>query len=128
MSLDTNKASEPAPEPDPGSAAKTEPDSPRAHPLARMTTPLEPKDPNPGRDWVVFGVTGVISIAFVVWGLIDTPGLSAVSAGTKDAAIKGLGWFFVLAASFFVIYVLWLAASKYGRIPLGCDDEQPEFR
>ncbi|MGU3500648.1 BCCT family transporter [Mycobacterium sp. C31M] len=92
-----------------------------------MTTPVEPADRHPGRDWVVFGVTGAISIAFVLWGLLNTPSLSTVSAGAKDGLIKGLGWFFVLAASFFVIYVLWLAASKYGRIPLGCDDEQPEF-
>src|SRR3712207_703426 len=39
-----------------------------------------------------------------------------------------LGWLFVLLASAFVIYVIWLAAGKYGRIPLGRDDERPEFR
>jgi len=27
-----------------------------------------------------------------------------------------------------VVFVIWLAASRYGRIPLGRDDEQPEFR
>ncbi|MCP9274766.1 BCCT family transporter [Mycolicibacterium arenosum] len=119
MSLDTPTAPESA---DPGDGADT-----GRHPLAPITA-VAPADAHPGRDWVVFGVTGVISIAFVAWGLLDTESLSTVSAGTKDAAIKGLGWFFVLAASFFVIYVLWLAASKYGRIPLGADDEQPEFR
>ena len=127
MTLDPNGA--------PGPASASEVDdvsdgatSHQEHPLAPITGRIAPADANPGRDWVVFGVTGVMSLAFVVWGLVDTPGLSAVSAGTKDAAIKGLGWFFVLAASFFVVFVLWLAASKYGRIPLGCDDEEPEFR
>ena len=127
MSLDTTGEARHADAPDPdatGAAA----DPATANPLAPITEPVRPREANPGRDWVVFGVTGVISIAFVVWGLLDTSSLSSISAGTKDAAIKGLGWFFVLAASFFVIYVLWLAASKYGRIPLGCDDEQPEFR
>ncbi|MET0896413.1 MAG: BCCT family transporter [Mycobacterium sp.] len=120
MSLDTNKASGPASAPEPGTG--------KAHPLAPITERVEPADAHPTRDWVVFGVTGALSIAFVVWGLLDTPSLSSVSSGAKDALIEGLGWFFVLAASFFVIFVLWLAASKYGRIPLGCDDEQPEFR
>ena len=69
-----------------------------------------------------------MSIAFVLWGVLDTASLSTFSADAKVNLIKGMGWFFVLAASFFVIYVLWLAASKYGRIPLGADDEQPEFR
>jgi choline/carnitine/betaine transport len=97
------------------------------HPLAPITS-VAPADAHPARDWVVFGVAGLLSVAFVVWGLLDTDSLSTVSAGAKDSLIKGLGWFFVLAASFFVIYVLWLAASKYGRIPLGADDEEPEFR
>ena len=40
----------------------------------------------------------------------------------------GLAWLFVLLASSFVVFVIWLAASKYGRIPLGRDGEEPEFR
>ena len=28
----------------------------------------------------------------------------------------------------FVVFALWLAVSRYGRIPLGRDDEAPEFR
>ena len=111
MSLDTNGASGPASASEPDDVANVA-TSHQEHPLAPITGRIAPTDANPGRDWVVFGVTGVISIAFVLWGLIDTPGLSAVSAGTKDAAIKGLGWFFVLAASFFVVFVMWLAASK----------------
>jgi choline/carnitine/betaine transport len=42
--------------------------------------------------------------------------------------MHNLGWLFVLLASAFVVFVLWLAASRYGRIPLGRDDEAPEFR
>ena len=42
--------------------------------------------------------------------------------------ITGGGWAFVLAASGFVIFAVWVAVSRYGRIPLGRDDEAPEFR
>lgn len=38
------------------------------------------------------------------------------------------GWLFVLTASGFVVFVVWLAMSRYGNIPLGRDDEEPEFR
>ncbi len=38
------------------------------------------------------------------------------------------GWLFVLTASGFVVFVLWLALGKFGSIPLGRDDEEPEFR
>lgn len=78
-------------------------------------------------DPVVFSVTGAIAIGFVVWGLISTPSLGSASATAQDWVITNTGWFFVLASSFFVIFVIWLAASKYGRIPLGQDGEKPEF-
>jgi choline-glycine betaine transporter len=38
------------------------------------------------------------------------------------------GWFFILAAGGFVVFAFWLAVSRFGRIPLGCDGERPEFR
>ena len=36
-----------------------------------------------------------------------------------------LGWLFVLAASGFVVFVLWLALGKYGSIPLGQTTRNP---
>ena len=54
--------------------------------------------------------------------------LSAVASAVLGGVITGGGWAFVLAASGFVVFALWLAISKYGRIPLGRDDEAPEFR
>ncbi len=79
-------------------------------------------------DPVVFYVTGAIAIAFVVWGLVSTPSLGSASTNAQDWVITNTGWFFVLTSTFFVIFVIWLAASKYGRIPLGDDGEKPEFR
>jgi choline/carnitine/betaine transport len=77
---------------------------------------------------VVFYVTGAIAIAFVVWGLVSTQSLGSSSLTAQNWVITNTGWFFVLSSTFFVIFVIWLAASKYGRIPLGHDDEKPEFR
>ncbi len=79
-------------------------------------------------DLVVFAVTGAIAIGFVTWGIVSTKNLASASTTAQDAVILNGGWFFVLVSSFFVVYVLWLAASRYGRIPLGQDGEEPEFR
>jgi choline/carnitine/betaine transport len=79
-------------------------------------------------DPVVFSVTGAIAIGFVVWGLISTSSLGSASSSAQEWVITNTGWFFVLTSSFFVLFVIWLAASKYGRIPLGQDDEEPEFK
>lgn len=82
----------------------------------------------PSTDRVVFGVTAVLTLAFVVWGSVATDTLEDVSSKMLSGLIHNGGWAFVLAASGFVVFALWLAISRYGRIPLGQDGEGPEFR
>ena len=79
-------------------------------------------------DTVVFGVAAVVALAFVAWGFLAPSGLGSASGGALTWIETNLGWLFVVLASGFVVYVLWLAASRYGRIPLGRDGEAPEFR
>jgi len=79
-------------------------------------------------DKIVFGVAAVLVVAFLAWGLLATDSLSSVAGSVLNGVIRGGGWGFVLAASAFVVFALWLAISKYGRIPLAKDDEGPEFR
>ncbi|MCW2581929.1 MAG: Choline/carnitine/betaine transporter [Klenkia sp.] len=78
-------------------------------------------------DAVVFGVAAAIALAFVAWGFASPAGLGSTSGSALSWIESNLGWFFVLIASGFVVYVIWLAASRYGRIPLGRDGEAPEF-
>ncbi|GGO68447.1 BCCT family transporter [Nocardioides deserti] len=80
-----------------------------------------------GLDRVVFGVTAVIAVAFLVWGFVSTESLASASGSALDWVMNSTGWLFVLTASGFVVFVLWLALGKFGRIPLGRDDEEPEF-
>ncbi|MGW4208206.1 BCCT family transporter [Lentzea sp. NPDC004789] len=83
----------------------------------------------PGRtDRVVFGVAAGLTLAFVTWGIVGTSSLASVSKTALGWVIQNLGWAFVISASGFVLFALWLAFSRYGRIPLGDDDEKPEFR
>jgi choline/carnitine/betaine transport len=78
-------------------------------------------------DRVVFGVAAGLVVAFIAWGVLGTTSLSAVASAVLSGVINGGGWAFVLAASGFVVFALWLAVSRYGRIPLGRDGETPEF-
>ncbi len=90
--------------------------------------PASAADRRHGTDWVVFGVGAGLAVVFVLWGVWSTESLSAVSDAMLDGLIRGGGWGFILAATGFVVFALWLAASRYGRIRLGGDDEEPEFR
>lgn len=79
-------------------------------------------------DWIVFGITSITAIAFILWGFLSQLTLAAGASAAQSWVIINFGWFFVLTSTLFVIFVLWLAASRYGRIPLGRDGEVPEFR
>ena len=79
-------------------------------------------------DKIVFGVTATIAVAFLLWGFLSTASLSSASTTALGWTMEGLDWFFVLIASGFVVFSLWLALGKFGSIPLGRDDEEPEFR
>lgn len=82
----------------------------------------------PQTDRIVFGVTAALTLAFVLWGAVWTDSLEDVSAGLLSGLIHNGGWAFMLAASCFVVFALWLAVSRYGRIHLGAEGEKPEFR
>src|SRR3954471_23858229 len=79
-------------------------------------------------DRVLFAIAAAMALGFVAWGFVSPTGLGTASGSLLGWITGRLGWMFVLLASAFVVFVIWLAAGKYGRIPLGRDDERPEFR
>ncbi len=97
------------------------------HP-ALDTALAEEAPPREGLDPLVFGVPAALAVAFVAWGFIDAGSLDTASGKALTWVMDNMGWLFVLTSSGFVVFVIWLAGSKFGRIPLGRDDEEPEFR
>ncbi|MGO1591861.1 MAG: BCCT family transporter [Ancrocorticia sp.] len=85
-------------------------------------------DEHKGLDKWVFGVAGAIAVAFVAWGIIDATGLGRASSTALDYVMKNFGWFFVIAATVFLLFILVVAFSRFGRIPLGQDNDVPQFK
>ncbi|KAF0966198.1 Glycine betaine transporter BetP [Rhodococcus sp. T7] len=79
-------------------------------------------------DHVVFSAAAAAVSAIVVWGLVAPDNLDTTTGKALDWLVTDMGWLFVLSASGFVLFSLWLAFSKFGQIPLGKDGEKPEFR
>lgn len=105
--------------------------SPAGDPIPHPALDVEPsahRADRGGVDKVVFGVSAVVALAFLAWGMISTGSLSDASGEALGWVMGNAGWLFVLTSSSFVVFVIWLAASRYGTIPLGRDDEEPEFR
>ncbi|MFC0582995.1 BCCT family transporter [Micrococcoides hystricis] len=80
-----------------------------------------------GTDKIVFWITGLALIAFVVWGVTSPFSVSVVSSQLFGWVITNAGWLFNLVAAVCLVYLLAIAFSKYGNIRLGRDDEKPEF-
>ncbi|MGP5026926.1 BCCT family transporter, partial [Glutamicibacter ardleyensis] len=80
-----------------------------------------------GTDYWVFGIAGILTLAFIVWGFSSPTGLGSAASTALDWVITNTGWVFVIAASVFTVFVLVVAAKSFGRIPLGKDGEKPQF-
>jgi glycine betaine transporter len=78
-------------------------------------------------DPVVFGISVVISVLFVLWGVFFTDNLASVASTVLGYLITTYGWVFILATFGFLIFALYLAFSRYGRVRLGGDEDRPEF-
>ena len=76
---------------------------------------------------VVFYVSVVLSVAFVLWGVLFTENLSAVTSAVLDFTLESFGWLYLIATTLFLVFVVFLAFSRFGKIRLGKDDERPEF-
>ncbi|MGP4976423.1 BCCT family transporter [Brachybacterium tyrofermentans] len=78
-------------------------------------------------DKLVFGVAGVLTVAFVIWGIVDPAGVGEVADIAYGWTMAHLGWLFNAVATVVLVALLILAFSRYGKIPLGKDGEKPEF-
>ena len=98
------------------------------HPALDLNIEEHPAEEPQRLDKIVFGITAALAIGFVLWGFTSTSTLSSASTAGLGWVVHNMGWLFALVASGFVLFVIWLAAGKFGRIPLGRDDEEPEFK
>ncbi|RKD25982.1 glycine/betaine ABC transporter permease [Ammoniphilus oxalaticus] len=75
----------------------------------------------------VFWVTLIVSILFVLWGAFFPDYLQAVMNTAQVFFLENFGWYYQLAATFFLLFALFLIFSPYGKIKLGKDDDKPDF-
>lgn len=80
-----------------------------------------------GRLGVVFYVSLAFAMAFIAWGVFFTESMQAFNAAALDVIISSFGWVYLIATTLFIVFLLFLALSRFGRIRLGKDDDRPEF-
>lgn len=78
-------------------------------------------------DPYVFIISALLAVGFLLWGVVDSEGLSHVSNTILDYIIQQWGWLFIVGILFFLLFCLYLAFSRYGDIKLGGQDTLPEY-
>jgi choline/glycine/proline betaine transport protein len=76
----------------------------------------------------VFLTSVALILAFLVAGSVFTDATSDAASATMDFIATYFGWFYILAATGFLVFVVGLMTSRYGRLRLGPDDSRPEYR
>ncbi|MFC7340583.1 BCCT family transporter [Saccharopolyspora griseoalba] len=66
-------------------------------------------------------------MAFVLWGVVSPGTMSTVASGVNSFITTNFGWFYIISASFFLLFVVVLLFTRWGTIRLGPDDSKPEY-
>ncbi|WP_067477459.1 BCCT family transporter [Dietzia timorensis] len=80
-----------------------------------------------GMNKALFATTAALIVAFIAWGIIDPDSVGTVSSTMFGWAIENLGWLLNIVMILGLAVMTYLAFSRFGRIKLGKDDEEPEF-
>lgn len=75
----------------------------------------------------VFIVSAVVIAAIVAVGAIFPMGFGNIANAALGATTHYFGWFYLISVFGFVIFLLVLAFSKYGKIRLGPQDSKPTY-
>ena len=75
----------------------------------------------------VFFISAGIILVFLFLGTVFTDPVNQAFQLLQDGIALHFGWFYILSVGFFLLFILWLFFSPYGKIRLGKSHNRPEF-
>ena len=75
----------------------------------------------------VFYISLFVVFAIVIFGLFFQTQFRNGANAVFNFLVSNFGWFYLITMSLFVIFAIWIAFSKYGKVKLGEDDDEPEY-
>lgn len=97
------------------------------HPALVPGVSIEDQRVKYGVDKPITFVVGGFIVAFVLWGVLQPGQVYRISTTVLNWVMVNLGWIFNSLAIVLVFILIAIACSRYGRIPLGLDDEKPQY-
>jgi len=72
----------------------------------------------------IFFPAALVAVVFVVGTILFTDQVDAAFAGASGWIMTNLGWFYIFGVTIFLLFLFYLAVSRFGRVRLG--DTKPE--
>ncbi|MCF4102517.1 BCCT family transporter [Gillisia sp. M10.2A] len=76
----------------------------------------------------VFFTSSIIIILIITLTLLFKDRAEQYFTATQDFVANKAGWFFVLSVNIFLIFMVYLALSKFGNLKIGGQSAKPEFK
>lgn len=76
---------------------------------------------------VVFWVSSIVVLCIVLFGALAPERFAEYASILLDFTTINFGWFYLTSMAFFVGFCLFLAFSRFGRIKLGKEQDQPAY-
>ncbi|MBW1602023.1 choline BCCT transporter BetT [Streptomyces sp. JJ66] len=76
---------------------------------------------------VVFYGSSVLILAVSIWAIITPQGAEDAIGVVVNWITTGFGWYYFLAATLYLVFVLYVALSRYGTIKLGPKHSKPDY-
>lgn len=75
----------------------------------------------------VFFISSILTVVFVSFAILAPEKAGALFGEIQAWITHSAGWFYVLSVAGFLIFVVLLAVSDFGRIKLGPDHSEPDY-
>ncbi|PXY19719.1 high-affinity choline transporter BetT [Prauserella muralis] len=76
---------------------------------------------------VVFFGSSALILALSIWAIITPTGASDTIGTVVGWISNGFGWYYFLAATLFLVFVVFVAVSRYGTVKLGPQHSKPDY-
>jgi choline/glycine/proline betaine transport protein len=75
----------------------------------------------------VFGVSSALIAGILAISVVATEAVEGFFDTVQKSIVGTFGWFYVLATTGMLLFMVWLMISRFGNVRLGDDDSRPEF-
>lgn len=75
----------------------------------------------------VYYISLIVVFSITAWGIISPSSFENAANGLFNFLVNNFGWLYLISMFIFVLFSVFLACSRYGKIRLGPDDSRPEY-